>query len=169
MSWLTCLWFRSRVPSFVDGALGRASARRVGAHLDRCAACAAEARRLAEVKAAVAAAAPLAPDPDWAPFWPAIRRRIELEAPRPVSRPWWRPIWLPIWGHPRLATGALGAMALMALSFWPAGDAALTAGVVVQDVSTADPDGSVMVYSNPRDDGMTVIWLITAAASGERD
>jgi hypothetical protein len=83
-----------------------------------------------------------------------------------VSRPWWRPIWLPIWGHPRLATGGvLGAMALMALSFWPAGDAGLIPGVVVQDVSTADPDGSVMVYSNPRDDGMTVIWLITAAAT----
>ena len=165
---LTCLWFRSRVASFVDGALGRGAARRVGAHLDGCASCGAEARRLVEVKAAVVAAVPPAPAPDWAPFWPAVRRRIESEAPRPVSRPWWRPIWMPIWAHPRLATGAVGAMALMALSFWPAGDVGLTAGVVVQDVSTADPDGSVMVYSSPRDD-VTVIWLLTAAAGGERD
>jgi hypothetical protein len=63
----------------------------------------------------------------------------------------------------------VGALALMMLSFWPAGDGALIAGVVVQDVSTADPDASVMVYSNPRDDGMAVIWLITAAATDDRD
>jgi hypothetical protein len=39
--------------------------------------------------------------------------------------------------------------------------------VVVQDVSTADPDHSVMVYSNP-DDEMTVIWVFNPSEQDEQ-
>jgi hypothetical protein len=41
----------------------------------------------------------------------------------------------------------------------------LAAPVVVQDVSSADPDRSVMVYSSP-DDDVTVIWVFNP---GEQD
>lgn len=50
---------------------------------------------------------------------------------------------------------------LLAFSIWPAGERiprAWATPVVVQDVGTSDPEGSVMVYSSP-DYGVTVIWL----------
>ena len=84
---------------------------------------------------------------------------------------WWFPIWKPVWGHPRMAFGgALAAGLVAALMLWPA-PATVTptsvSPVVVQDVSTADPDHSVMVYSNP-DDEMTVIWVFNPSEQDEQ-
>jgi hypothetical protein len=68
---------------------------------------------------------------------------------------------------------ALGSLAVSSLAaamvLWPSAPVtvprAVAAPVVVQDVSTADPDRSVMVYSSP-DDDVTVIWVFNP---GEQD
>ena len=116
--------------------------------------------------------APALAEPDWARFWPGIQTRLRLEAARPMRESWWRPFWKPVWGHPRMAMATSSALAvLLAVSFWPGGEGEiLVAGaepVVVQDVDTPDPDGSVMVYSAPDhgpDRGVTVIWVFASAA-----
>ena len=57
-----------------------------------------------------------------------------------------------------------------ALVLWPSPEttkAAMAAPVQVQDVSTADPDRSVMVYSNP-DDDVTVIWVFNPSEQDEQ-
>jgi hypothetical protein len=81
------------------------------------------------------------------------------------------PLWQPFWAHPRLAIGgALAAILALVVSFWPGGDgqrpAAWAAPVVVQDVSTPDPDRSLMVYSTP-DSALTVIWLFSSEPTTE--
>jgi hypothetical protein len=111
-------------------------------------------------------------DPDWAGFWPAVRVRIASEVPRPVREPWWLPFWKPVWGHPRVALGSVMVSSLaVALVLWPSTPVtvprALAAPVVVQDVSTTDPDRSVMVYSNP-DEDVTVIWVFNTAEQDEQ-
>jgi hypothetical protein len=103
--------------------------------------------------------------PEWSGFWAGIERRIRVEQPRPMRDPWWLPVWKPFWGHPRLALASavtgLAAVALLT-TFHPIGQsrppAAWAAPVMVQDAGTADPDGTVMVYSSP-DQDVTVIWL----------
>ena len=110
-------------------------------------------------------------DPDWSGFWPAIRLRIASgEASEPMRDAWWLPFWKPLWGHPRVALCGIVASSLaVALILWPSPPVpvptALAAPIQVQDVSTPDPDGGVMVYSNP-DDDVTVIWVFNTA---ERD
>jgi hypothetical protein len=71
-----------------------------------------------------------------------------------------------------LATGVATA-ALLGVSFWPGGEGeiplASAAPVVVQDVATGDPEGSVMVYTAPDhgpDRGVTVIWVFASDAGG---
>ena len=104
--------------------------------------------------------------PDWSGFWPAVRIRIASEKPPPVRESWWLPVWKPVWGHPRVALGSLMVSGLAAgLVLWPSPPVTLAAPVVVQDVSSADPDRSVMVYSSP-DDDVTVIWVFNP---GEQD
>jgi hypothetical protein len=44
---------------------------------------------------------------------------------------------------------------------------AVASPVQVQDVSTTDPDRSVMVFSNP-DDDVTVIWVFNPAEQDEQ-
>jgi len=89
--------------------------------------------------------------------------RIAQETPRVVRDSWWLSLWRPFWGHPRLAVGgALAAGMAVALLFWPAAETPTWAEpVVVQDVSTPDPERSVMVYSSP-DKTLTVIWLFNS-------
>jgi hypothetical protein len=111
------------------------------------------------------------PDPDWAGFWPAVSRRIAAEHPAPVRDAWWLPYWKPVWGHPRVALGGLAISALVAaLVVWPSPQTttpALAGTVQVQDVSTSDPNRSVMVYSNP-DDDVTVIWVFNPSEPDEQ-
>ena len=100
-------------------------------------------------------------------FWPAIRYRIETEAPRPFRESWWLPLWKPVWGHPRMATSAVMAGALIAsVSLWPA-SRDIVEPVMVQDVGTGEPNRSVMVYSNK--DDVTVIWLLAADTAAPDD
>jgi hypothetical protein len=107
-------------------------------------------------------------DPEWAGFWPAVRVRIASEAPRPVRESWWLPYWKPVWGHPRVALGSLMVSSLaLGLMLWPGAPGTLAAPVTVQEVSSADPDRSVMVYSSP-DDDVTVIWVFNPAEQDEQ-
>ena len=103
---------------------------------------------------------------DWTGFWPAVRVRIETEAPRPFRESWWLPLWKPIWGHPRLATSTvMAAVVLMAVSLQSvSNDPAVP--VMVHDVATSNPRDSVMVYSNK---DATVIWMFAADTSGGND
>ena len=140
------------------------------AHAGGCRGCSEELERLHRLQRLVRSAEAPVADPDWAGFWPAVRLRIASEAPRPVRDAWWLPLWKPVWGHPRVAFGSLMASGLAAaLTLWPGAPVPVTlaAPVVVQDVSTADPDRSVMVYSNP-DDDVTVIWVFNPADQDEQ-
>jgi anti-sigma factor RsiW len=166
-----CLWIRSRLERYVDGALGPRLTRSVKAHLDHCSACLERVENVVRLETLVRSAVPVPADPDWGGFWVGIHSRILTEKPRPVRDPWWVPFWRPFWGHPRLAMG--GAMAVVVaviLSLWPGGEGpvpvAWAGPVVVQDVGTADPERSVMVYSTP-DHALTVIWLFSSDAATE--
>ena len=115
--------------------------------------------------------APVVAEPDWTGFWSGMQTRLRTEAARPIREAWWRPLWKPVWGHPRMAMATSGALAvLLAVSLWLAGEGevqiAEAAPVVVQDVDTPDPNGSVMVYSAPDrgpERGVTVIWVFASA------
>jgi hypothetical protein len=141
------------------------------AHAAGCPGCREELERLHRLRRLVRSAESPVTDPDWAGFWPAVRLRIGSEAPRPIRETWWLPFWKPVWGHPRVALGSLMASGLAAaLTLWPSAEVTMprvSAPVVVQDVSTADPDRSVMVYSNP-DDDVTVIWVFNPAEQDDQ-
>jgi hypothetical protein len=66
--------------------------------------------------------------------------------------------------------GVMVVILAVALSLWPSEQSAWAVPVVVQDVSTADPERTVMVYSTPDqapDQGLTVIWLFSSDAASE--
>lgn len=115
--------------------------------------------------------APVVAEPDWTGFWSGLQTRLRTEAARPIREAWWRPLWKPVWGHPRMAMATSGVLAvLLAVSLWPAGEGEVQIAeadpVVVQDVDTPDPNGSVMVYSAPDrgpERGVTVIWVFASA------
>ena len=163
---LGCLWNRPRLERLVDGGLGPRAGRAATSHAARCPRCGGEVAQLTRLRLLVRSAAPDVADPEWAGFWPAVRVRIAGEASPPVRESWWLPFWKPVWGHPRVALGSLMVSSLaLSLVLWPSPPVALAARVVVQDVSSADPDRSVMVYSSP-DDDVTVIWVFNP---GEQD
>lgn len=167
---LGCLWNRPRLERLIDGALDSQKSRAIEAHVAGCRRCGAEVWQLRRLRGLVQASELPVTDPDWSGFWPGVRLRIAQEAPAPVRDAWWLPFWKPVWGHPRVALGGLAVSGLAAsLAFWPglpvSAPQAIAAPVVVQDVSTADPDRSVMVYSSP-DDDVTVIWVFNP---GEQD
>jgi len=165
---LGCLWSRPRLERLVDGALGPRAGRWTTSHAARCARCGGEVEQLTRIRLLVRSAAPDVADPEWAGFWPAVRVRIASEAPRPVRESWWLPYWKPVWGHPRVALGSLMVSSLaLGLMLWPGAPVTLAAPVTVQEVSSADPDRSVMVYSSP-DDGVTVIWVFNPAEQDEQ-
>ena len=157
----SCLWYRSRLEAHAAGRLEGRVARWVGRHVAGCQSCRRTVDVFTRVRALVRAVAPRPAEPDWSGFWPAVRLRIETEVPRPFRDAWWRPLWKPVWGHPRVATSAAMAGALLfSVALWPAGhELAPGAPVLVQDVATSDPNGSVMVYNK---DDMTVIWVFAA-------
>ena len=120
-----------------------------------CADCRGEVSRLERLRALLRSAFTAGPDPDWAGFWDGVRRRIGTERLWP---------WREAWGwYPRLAlAGALAGVLLVGILLWqfaPTEEPAPTAGVVVNTVETAPPNGNVMVFSSPEDD-MTVIWIL---------
>jgi len=162
-----CLWNQFRLEAYADGALEGRAAAAVARHLDRCPGCRTRVARLGRLRQLISVGSAPPDDPDWTGLWPAVRRRIASEPARPVKDAWWLPVWKPIWGHPRLATAAAAlATLLLTFSFWPGREGEVPRAwadpIVVQDVSTADPDGSVMVYSTPERD-VTVIWVFAPA------
>jgi hypothetical protein len=141
-------------------------------HAAQCQGCRREVERLRQLRVLIRSAEGDIADPEWSGFWPAVRLRIAQEAPRPVRDAWWLPYWKPVWGHPRVALSGLVISTLaIALVFWPSVHApvsrAVASPVQVQDVSTADPNRSVMVFSNP-DDDVTVIWVFNASEQDEQ-
>jgi hypothetical protein len=123
-----------------------------------------------------------APDPGnavWDAFWPQVRARMAAAGPAEdaaLARPAWS--WGSVLGVRRLAFGsalAAVALAVVVLAPWqrPEPLAPVTpvapvvtqvvpppqdSDVVVQSVETADPQSSVMVFSNP-DAEVTVVWV----------
>lgn len=167
-----CFWNRPRLERLVDGALGPRAGRAAAQHALRCQGCGREVERLRQLRALVQNAEADVADPDWSGFWPAVRLRIARETPPPVRDAWWLRYWKPVWGHPRVVVSGLAiSMLAIALVFWPSVHApvsqAVAAPVEVQDVSTSDPNRSVMVFSNP-DDDVTVIWLFNASEQDEQ-
>jgi anti-sigma factor RsiW len=171
MAMLGCLWNRPRLERLVDGALGPRMERMAASHTSRCVGCRDEVERLRRLQALVRGVETPVANPDWSGFWPAVRVRIAAEHPAPARDPWWLPYWKPLWGHPRVALGGLVVSSLaVALVLWPSAEttkAAMAAPVQVQDVSTTDPNRSVMVYSNP-DDDVTVIWVFNPIEQDEQ-
>jgi hypothetical protein len=141
-------------------------------HASHCSGCRAEVERLGRLRMLVQSARVEVPDPEWSGFWPAVRVRIARETPVPMRDAWWMPYWKPVWGHPRMAlSGVLVSTLAVALVMWPSVHApmsrAVAAAVEVQDVSSPDPERSVMVFSNP-DDDVTVIWVFNPAEQDEQ-
>jgi anti-sigma factor RsiW len=171
---LACLVSRSRLDRYVDGALKPSAARSVKAHLGRCRGCLHRVEQIVQLEALVRSTQPDPPEPDWSGFWTGIQARVLREKPRPLRDPWWLPLWKPLWGHPRLAmAGATTATLAALLLLWPLPGRegqlpmAWAGEVLVQDVGTSDPEGTVMVYSAP-DQDLTVIWLFPSEVpSGE--
>jgi Putative zinc-finger len=172
MSVFGCLWNRPRLDRYTDEALAPRLVRAVKAHLTRCGDCSGYVERQARLRQLVKSAVPDDGEPDWNGFWPGILTTIAREKPRRIKDPWWIPLWRPFWGHPRLALGgAMVAGLALALVFWPVGDnpgsVAWAGPITVQDVSTPDPDQSVMVYSSP-DHALTVIWLFSPGTTTDQ-
>ena len=172
MSRLGCLWNRPRLERLVDGALGPWMGRMATQHASRCSSCGPEVERLRRLRALIQSSQVEVADPDWSGFWPSVRTRIAQEVPRPVRDAWWLPYWKPVWGHPRMAlSGIVVSTLAVALVMWPSVHAPMsrpaTAAVEVQDVSTPDPERSVMVFSNP-DDDVTVIWVFNPTEQDEQ-
>ena len=160
MRYAGCLWNRSRLDAYADGELRAGSVRAVEGHLRECAPCRARVEDTRALATRVLEGDLAAPEPDWQRFCPGVESRIRAGAATPVRDPWWLPFWMPVWGHPRVAALATAGL-LMALGagLWPGTEPEALAGqVVVQDVATARPDSSVMVYSGHQEP--TVIWLL---------
>ena len=86
MSSLSCLWNRSRLEPYTDGALAARAARAVTAHVERCPDCRTRVERLRRLRDFVSVEAGPADDPDWAGFWPAVRQRIAERAGCDIRR-----------------------------------------------------------------------------------
>lgn len=176
-----CWLMKRRLGAYSDGELGPAARVKIEAHAERCDGCAAALAGLADLRAALAVPAPEPAEAVWEAFWPQVRGRLAASPPpEPESR--WRWVWGPVAGHPRLALGsALAAAALAILAVvapWqrvepptrvpvvqaPAvapsasGEGASIQQVLVQSVETADPQSSVMVFTNPESE-VTVVWV----------
>jgi anti-sigma factor RsiW len=176
MTRIGCWLTRRRLDAYQDDELPRAARARTAAHLERCRACAAELAALSRVREAVGALAadgPDLPEAVWQAFWPQVRGRLQA-APAPARR---REPWGWLLGHRGLALGSAVAVAAVAViavvAPWqgppppalappvavaPPGPEAARTAVVVQSVETADPESSVMVFSDP-DEDMTIVWV----------
>jgi anti-sigma factor RsiW len=165
-----CRLIRRRLGAFQDGEMGAAARAKTTAHLARCPGCTAELAGLGRLRAALTSAVPGPPEAVWDAFWPQVRARVAT-APG-EERPTRRAVWSPPVGVGRFAFGsALAAVALTIIAIvapWQPEPirpesplvalAPAPANVVVQSVETADPQSSVMVYTNPESD-VTVVWV----------
>ncbi|MGH7264824.1 MAG: anti-sigma factor family protein [Candidatus Rokuibacteriota bacterium] len=174
---IACWLTRRRLDAYQDGELPPAARTRTAAHLEGCRACATGLAALSRLRTAVGALAtdgPELPEAVWQTFWPQVRGRLQT-APAPERG---RERWGWLLGHRGVALGSAVAVAAVAvIAFvapWqgppappapippvvvaPAAPESSPAAVVVQSVETADPESSVMVYSNP-DDDMTIVWV----------
>lgn len=172
-----CWLIRQRLGAFQDGELGEAARAKTSAHLARCPGCAAELAGLGRLRAALTPAVAEPPEPVWDAFWPQVRARIAAAPPEESRAP--RAAWPPLFGARRFALGsALAAVALAVIAIvapWqrepirPDGPrealAPTPANVVVQSVETADPQSSVMVYTNPESE-VTVVWVFGLEPTG---
>jgi anti-sigma factor RsiW len=156
---LGCYFKRRRIGAYLDGVLPGRQARAIAAHLEGCADCQETARTLGRLRELVRSAV-VAPEPDWAGFWPGIIRGIEagtdLRAPTRPER---------ILRYPRAAIAGVVGAALLVVTVWQ-GDSPVSPGgaTAVAVANTEHPGGSVMVYTPPGDD-MTVIWVFGLDAS----
>lgn len=162
MAFFACVRMRRRLAAYLDRALAGKRTAAVAAHLQGCAGCRQEAARLERLKVLVQATLAV-PDPDWSGFWEGVRRRIVAESPRPWREAWWPGLWRLAGGYRRLAVGgALAALILVMAAFWPRGPEeplpVVHPTVVVNALETAQPDGNLVVFTNPEDE-MTVIWV----------
>lgn len=161
---LTCYVTRRKIGAYLDGALDSAAARSAERHLARCAGCTAEADALRRLKSAVRAL-PQPADPDWTGFWPGVVRGIEAARRQPaVARRGRRFAF-------RWAYGGLVAAALaVSVTVWRLvpGPSIPESSVIVQSAATAQPGGTVMVYSTPERD-LTVIWVFGLPPEGGRE
>jgi hypothetical protein len=154
MAFLRCFWMKRWLAPYVDGALSGKRAEAVASHLRGCSECRGEVSRLERLRGLVRATLTPGPDPDWTGFWDGVRSRILRERRRP-----WREAWG--WSPGLALGGALAALFILAALLWPMGPTegpGRPAGVVVNAVETAAPDGNLMVFSSPEDE-MTVIWV----------
>jgi anti-sigma factor RsiW len=172
-----CWLIRRRLDAYQDGELSAAARARTAGHLARCAGCAGEVRALEKLAAALAVEAPEPADAVWDAFWPQVRARMatagSAEDTAALRRPAWS--WGAALGDRRLALGsalAAAALALVVLAPWRQPVPVVSeranppvvalqpqeATVVVQSVETADPQSSVMVFSND-DADVTVVWV----------
>ncbi len=181
MTNLICWLTRRRLGGYLDGELASTGRTRTAAHLARCRDCAAELAVLTRLRAALAVEAPEPSAAVWQAFWPQVRARIaSAPAPARPAAPWEGLLerWRLGLERPRLAFGsavAVIALALLAvLAPWqraperaPVSEPPRVAApegsrggfvrqVVVQSVETADPQSSVMVFSNADAD---VVWV----------
>src|SRR5437016_612053 len=178
----SCWSIRRLLGAYHDGELGREARARVEAHLTRCRVCTSESASLTCIRVAMRADGAVPPEAVWEAFWPQVRMRLQGS---PAPEPRWRRVWRDAPARPRLAFGSALAVAALAglavLAPWqrleqhppvttsiPSGGAVLPGGdpsagtppsyAVVQSVETADPQSSVMVYTNP-DSDVTVVWV----------
>jgi anti-sigma factor RsiW len=152
---LTCYFKRQRIGAYLDGALDASRSRSMGAHLERCRACRAEAEAVGRLKTMLSRSAGVS-EPEWTGFWQGIVRGVERSKQTPPPVPAERVAW-----RPRLALAGAMVAGLLALTLWqaaePPGVSELSS--IVQAVQTEYPEGSVMVYS-PAAGDMTVIWVL---------
>jgi anti-sigma factor RsiW len=176
-----CWLIRRRLGAYQDGELSPGARDRVSAHVRGCESCARESAALGRLRTALTLDTADPPEAVWTAFWPQVRARIATTAPVPEPVGW--RAWEGVRPRPRLglvpalAAGALAVLAMVAP--WqrapqqtPTPSPTSVAGgleiasiqpaaldqVVIQSISTEDPDVPVMVYASPESD-VTVLWV----------
>jgi anti-sigma factor RsiW len=164
MAVMMCYRTRRRLGAYLDHALEGDDLRVTETHLSACARCREEVVQLRKLHAALRAAVPAAPPPDWTGFWSGVVRGIEESrrtAPEPAWRRWRRAERLTaVWHRPRLALGgAVAAAVVVSVTLWQTlAPSTSSAAVVVSSARSDNPGAAVMVYAPPERD-LAVVWV----------